>query len=82
MSALVLAGIVLIWETNTSHTLKWTFGWKILVTKCTVGGARGYESGTLMPISKMCPSYGESWGPYRETWDLKVNIRSQAAPAT
>jgi hypothetical protein len=44
-------------------TLKCTLGWKIRVRKRTLGGARGYCSGTLIINSKTPPSYGVSLGP-------------------
>lgn len=46
-----------------SPVLKWTLGWKILVTKRTWGGTRGYCSGTLTASWNTPSWYGVSTGP-------------------
>lgn len=62
-------------------TLKCTLGWKILVLNRTVGGTRGYCSGTLMDSSKEPPSKGVSVGPCAVGNQALKGARTWAAPS-
>eukprot|EP00962_Isochrysis_galbana_P003124 scaffold869_cov105-Isochrysis_galbana.AAC.50 len=62
-----------------SPVLKSTFGWKMGVTKDTLGGASGYVEGHLMLSSKIPLSYGVPDGPRSCAFQVKMSDSSVRA---